>query len=63
MAGENDLEQLNTIFRALGTPTEDEWPVSPLLPSSLPSFPPSFWSCCVLTKDVARRDIENYQNS
>lgn len=28
MAGESDVEQLNTIFRALGTPTEAEWPVS-----------------------------------
>ena len=27
MAGENDLEQLSTIFRALGTPTEEDWPV------------------------------------
>lgn len=27
MAGETDFEQLNTIFSALGTPTEAEWPV------------------------------------
>ncbi|KNZ54141.1 CMGC/CDK/CDK7 protein kinase [Puccinia sorghi] len=27
LAGENDFDQLNTIFRALGTPTEQEWPV------------------------------------
>jgi len=26
LAGENDFDQLNTIFRALGTPTEQEWP-------------------------------------
>ncbi|ORY70635.1 kinase-like domain-containing protein, partial [Leucosporidium creatinivorum] len=26
MAGESDFEQLNTIFSALGTPTETEWP-------------------------------------
>lgn len=29
MAGENDIEQLNIIFRALGSPTESEWPVRP----------------------------------
>lgn len=28
MAGESDVEQLSTIFRALGTPTELDWPVS-----------------------------------
>lgn len=27
MAGETDFEQLNVIFRALGTPSDDEWPV------------------------------------
>lgn len=27
MPGENDIEQLNTIFRALGTPKESDWPV------------------------------------
>ena len=27
LAGESDLDQLKTIFRALGTPTEDDWPV------------------------------------
>ncbi|CAD6574439.1 MAG: TFIIH complex serine/threonine-protein kinase subunit kin28 [Cyphobasidiales sp. Tagirdzhanova-0007] len=26
MAGETDVDQLNIIFRALGTPTEEEWP-------------------------------------
>ena len=26
MAGETDFEQLEVIFRALGTPTEEEWP-------------------------------------
>lgn len=26
LAGDNDLGQLQTIFRALGTPTEDDWP-------------------------------------
>lgn len=31
MAGETDMDQLKTIFRALGTPTEAEWPVC-LLP-------------------------------
>jgi len=32
MAGENDLEQLSTIFRALGTPTEEDWPGHSKLP-------------------------------
>jgi len=27
LPGEGDMDQLKTIFRALGTPTEDEWPV------------------------------------
>jgi cyclin-dependent kinase 7 len=32
MAGENsDLDQLKTIFQALGTPTEIQWPVPSLL--------------------------------
>lgn len=28
LPGESDMDQLKTIFRALGTPTEEEWPVS-----------------------------------
>jgi serine/threonine protein kinase len=28
LAGDTDLGQLQTIFRALGTPTEEEWPVT-----------------------------------
>lgn len=31
MAGETDFDQLSIIFRALGTPTEDEWPGFKLL--------------------------------
>lgn len=27
MAGESDFGQLETIFRALGSPTEEDWPV------------------------------------
>lgn len=27
IAGESDIDQLDKTFRALGTPTEDEWPV------------------------------------
>src|SRR5882757_764274 len=27
LPGESDMDQLKTIFRALGTPTEDDWPV------------------------------------
>ncbi|KAM0752429.1 Pkinase-domain-containing protein [Meredithblackwellia eburnea MCA 4105] len=32
MAGESDFEQLNTIFRALGTPSENDWPDHKKLP-------------------------------
>lgn len=28
LPGESDLEQLTVIFRALGTPSEKDWPVS-----------------------------------
>jgi cyclin-dependent kinase 7 len=28
LPGESDMDQLRTIFRALGSPTEDDWPVS-----------------------------------
>ena len=28
LPGETDMDQLKTIFRALGTPTEEDWPVS-----------------------------------
>jgi serine/threonine protein kinase len=28
LPGETDMDQLKTIFRALGTPNEEEWPVS-----------------------------------
>ena len=28
LPGESDMDQLKIIFRALGTPTEEEWPVS-----------------------------------
>ena len=31
LPGESDMDQLKTIFRALGTPTEEDWPVSLLL--------------------------------
>jgi len=30
LPGESDMDQLKTIFRALGTPTEEEWPVRPV---------------------------------
>jgi serine/threonine protein kinase len=31
LPGESDMDQLKTIFRALGTPTEEEWPVRDLM--------------------------------
>lgn len=30
LPGESDMDQIKTIFRALGTPTEEEWPVRAL---------------------------------
>lgn len=27
LPGDSDMNQLDTIFRALGTPSEDQWPV------------------------------------
>jgi cyclin-dependent kinase 7 len=32
LAGDSDINQLHITFRALGTPTEDEWPGLKLLP-------------------------------
>ena len=32
------MDQLKTIFRALGTPTEEDWPVRSFLPSFAPLF-------------------------
>lgn len=40
LPGESDMDQLKTIFRALGTPTEEEWPVRLFLP--FPTVPPFF---------------------
>jgi len=36
LPGESDMDQLKTIFRALGTPTEDEWPGHTKLPDYMP---------------------------
>ncbi|KAG2011659.1 CMGC/MAPK protein kinase [Coprinopsis cinerea AmutBmut pab1-1] len=36
LAGESDMDQLKTIFRALGTPTEEEWPGHTKLPDYVP---------------------------
>lgn len=33
LAGESDLDQLKKTFHAMGTPTEQDWPVSVLLRS------------------------------
>jgi cyclin-dependent kinase 7 len=33
LPGESDMDQLKTIFRALGTPTEEDWPVSHIFSS------------------------------
>ncbi len=35
MAGETDVDQLNIIFKALGTPSEIEWPVRTALCKSI----------------------------
>ncbi|KAH9975994.1 CMGC/CDK/CDK7 protein kinase [Lactifluus volemus] len=41
LPGESDMDQLKTIFRALGTPTEEEWPGHTKLPDyvSVGQFP------------------------
>ncbi|KAF9031354.1 CMGC/CDK/CDK7 protein kinase, partial [Hymenopellis radicata] len=41
LAGETDMDQLKTIFRALGTPTEPDWPGHTKLPDYIPvgNFP------------------------
>lgn len=49
MPGENDLDQLNTIFRALGTPDEKDWPGMNTLPDFMefkkyPKPRPGDWS-------------------
>ncbi|KAF8202220.1 kinase-like domain-containing protein [Pholiota molesta] len=36
LPGESDMDQLKTIFRALGTPTEEEWPGHTKLPDYVP---------------------------
>ena len=37
LPGESDMDQLRTIFRALGTPTEEEWPVMHKIWAEAPS--------------------------
>ncbi|EPR80059.1 Protein kinase [Spraguea lophii 42_110] len=41
LPGNDDINQLDTIFRALGTPTEKEWPQMKMLPDyiELPNYP------------------------
>jgi cyclin-dependent kinase 7 len=43
LPGESDMDQLKTIFRALGTPTEEDWPGHKNLPDyvALETFPKS----------------------
>lgn len=36
LAGESDMDQLKTTFRALGTPTEEDWPGHTKLPDYVP---------------------------
>jgi cyclin-dependent kinase 7 len=36
LAGESDMDQLKTIFRALGTPSEQDWPGHTKLPDYVP---------------------------
>lgn len=36
LPGESDMDQLKTIFRALGTPTEEDWPGHTKLPDYVP---------------------------
>jgi serine/threonine protein kinase len=48
LPGESDMDQLKITFRALGTPTEEEWPVCPILLSSCFSlfFRSCLWGVC-----------------
>ena len=73
LPGESDMDQLKTIFRALGTPTEDEWPVRRLIPSSPPFSvshissrapispgpheTPGLCACRTIPKSTAQRSI------
>jgi len=52
LPGESDMDQLKTIFRALGTPTEEEWPVLIV----------SIFSSLLLTYEIhaTLRVIQNY---
>src|SRR5258708_36032062 len=61
LPGESDMDQVKTIFRALGTPTEDDWPVSfPILLRSILAlysnvlFPPGTHE---ITRLRARRSV------
>lgn len=53
LPGESDMDQIKTIFRALGTPTEEDWPVG--FPILLPIM------LTLLKCFVSTRDIRNYQ--
>lgn len=37
--GDSEIDQLFRIFRALGTPTEDDWPGLEQMPDYKPTFP------------------------
>lgn len=59
--GENDIEQLCLVLRALGTPTEDIWPGMTKLPDynkiSFPDYQPKPWSELVPDATDEARDL------
>lgn len=38
LPGDSDVDQIHTIFRALGTPTDEDWPVSVVAARSVIGF-------------------------
>ena len=60
LPGESDMDQLKTIFRALGTPTEEEWPVRALVFlvfSTIFFLSFFFWS---ISKKKKGRDLSHF---
>ena len=63
LPGESDMDQLKTIFRALGTPTEEEWPVRALvfLVFSTVSFLSFFFWSISKKKTPRGRDLSHFR--
>ncbi|OMJ17012.1 Cyclin-dependent kinase D-3 [Smittium culicis] len=59
LAGETDVGQLNTIFRARGTPTEEDWPGLTKLPDyiEMKSYPKVVSSTLFTATDATSIDL------